>query len=86
MHSGPHLHSGFPIYFLHGAGCGPQAVVRGSEVTCGSGVADFPLSSFHFPSSFLSDHSDPCKIFLILFHCQSLTAAAARQLTILILS
>ena len=36
----------------------------------------FPLSSsFHSPSSFLSDHSDPLKIFSILINCQ-LPAAA----------
>ena len=31
----------------------------------------FPLSSsLHFPSSFLSDHTDPLKRFSILFNCQ----------------
>ena len=29
-----------------------------------------PLYSFHFPSSYLSDHSDPLKIFSILFNCK----------------
>ena len=31
----------------------------------------FPLSSFHFPSPFLSDHSDPLKRFSNLINCLS---------------